>query len=132
MPLIGSNYQTVLCIYICIDAFDECKEAERNLFLQSLARVAKECNKDCQIRIFFTGRPHMKWGEYSRSYPDLGSCCIICLEADPGDIAQYIAHQIEIDDNKDCMNDALKVEIMEIIAEASDKMLVLGFLAGNL
>jgi hypothetical protein len=54
------------------------------------------------------------------------------LEADPGDIAQYVAHQIEIDNNKDCMNDALKVEIMERIAEASDKMLVLGFLAGNL
>ncbi|CCX10850.1 Similar to Inversin; acc. no. Q9Y283 [Pyronema omphalodes CBS 100304] len=111
--------------YICIDAFDECKVTERNLFLQSLSRVVKECRENCQIRIFSTGRPYIKWGEYVRSYPDLGSCCTICLEADPGDIAQYIAHQIEIDDNKDCMNDALKVEIMERIVAASDKMFLL-------
>jgi hypothetical protein len=115
---------------ICIDAFDECKEAERNLFLQSLSRLVKEC-RDSQIRIFSTGRPYIKWGEYVRSYPDLGSCCTINLEADPGDIAQYIAHQIEIDDNKECMNDALKVEIMERIVAASDKVLVV-FLADSL
>jgi hypothetical protein len=47
-------------LYICIDALDECKEKHRGILLQSLAKVSKDCKRDC-FRMFVTGRPHLNW-----------------------------------------------------------------------
>ncbi|KAI5817778.1 hypothetical protein BZA77DRAFT_25759 [Pyronema omphalodes] len=107
--------------YVCIDALDECSDVHRRGFLQALSKVASECSQSCAIRIFFTTRPHIKWQEFMTEHPQLGSLDHICLKAHPDDIRRYLSHEIEMDENSDCMNDELKTEILDtIVANSAD------------
>lgn len=110
--------------YICLDALDECNTKHCANLLESLANVTKESSQECEIRLFVTGRPHLGWEDYIRRHPSLGAPVHICLEANQDDIRKFIAHEIEVDDNEDCMNDTLKNEIVERIVKNSDRMLV--------
>lgn len=49
--------------YICIDAMDECLLETCKTLLASLAKVSRDCNGECLINIFVTGRisDHMNW-----------------------------------------------------------------------
>jgi hypothetical protein len=110
-------------LYICIDALDECKEKHRGILLQSLAKVSKDCKRDC-FRMFVTGRPHLNWDKNIQRRFDLGSQVQICLEANPEDIRIYVEHEIDADENDECMSDALRSEILERIVDNSDRMYV--------
>ncbi|KAI5784956.1 hypothetical protein FPQ18DRAFT_92956 [Pyronema domesticum] len=111
--------------YICLDALDECNTKHCANLLESLANVTKESSQECEIRLFVTGRPHLGWEDYIRRHPSLGAPVHICLEANQDDIRKFIAHEIEVDDNEDCMNDTLKNEIVERIVKNSDRMFLL-------
>jgi hypothetical protein len=110
--------------YICLDALDECNTKHCAKFLESLANVAKESSQECEIRLVFTGRPHLGWEDYIQCHHSLAAPVHICLEANPDDIRKFITHEMEINDNEGCMNDTLKNEIVERIVKNSDRMLV--------
>lgn len=105
--------------YICIDALDECNSRHRRCFLESLGKISKGV---CQsVYIFVTGRPHV--GEDIHQY--LASKSItIQLEASGEDIAKYIAHEIQNDDNDVTMDDDFKKEIAAKIVSTSQGMFV--------
>jgi hypothetical protein len=110
---------------VCIDALDECNEKQRKAFIESLAKLAGECSRQSLIRIFFTARPHINWKELLElRNPGLGPLDHIRLDAQPEDIRIYVSHEIDIDENSDCMNDTLRSEILNRIVHNSDGMCV--------
>ncbi|KAI5815845.1 hypothetical protein BZA77DRAFT_293757 [Pyronema omphalodes] len=120
--LLGKTVKHLRRFYVCIDALDECNERHRRDFIQSLAKVSSECRQPTVIRIFFTSRPHIKWKELMNRYSRLGPLDHICLKAQPEDIRIYISHEIDIDENGDCMNEKLRSEILDTIVANSDGM----------
>jgi hypothetical protein len=90
-------------------------EQNRGMLMKPLAKVSKNGNSECSIRIFVTGRPWLNWGKYfgSRSVTPPQ----IWLEANPDDIRSYVKSKIEADENYDCMNATLEHEIMEKIVD---------------
>ncbi|KAI5816816.1 hypothetical protein BZA77DRAFT_293127 [Pyronema omphalodes] len=111
--------------YICIDALDQCTARYRAEFIEALAKISGEIGqgrKQNGIRIFFTTRPHINWEELMKRNPVIGSVDHICLKADPEDIRTYISHEIDVDDDSDCMNEELRSEILDTIVANSDGM----------
>ncbi|KAI5785377.1 hypothetical protein FPQ18DRAFT_416373 [Pyronema domesticum] len=123
--LLGETVKHLRKFYVCIDALDECNDEHRAEFIQSLAKLSNECGRQSSIRIFFTARPHINWKELMKRNPGLGSPDHIHLEAQPEDIRIYVSHKINIDENSDCMNDALRSEILDRIVDNSDGMFLL-------
>jgi hypothetical protein len=112
--------------YICIDALYECKEEFRAILLQCLSKVlTNRASQPDSTRIFVTGRPLINREQYIKRHMNLGYYVHIALVANANDISQYIAHEIDKDDNNVCMNDALREEMMEKIIRYSDGMLVI-------
>jgi hypothetical protein len=90
--------------------------------LQSLAKISKDCDQYCSIRIFVTGRANLAWQEHVKRHMRLESLVQISVEANPDDIRKYVEKEIEIDDNYECMNDTLKNEILAKIVDNSEGM----------
>ncbi|KAI5816811.1 hypothetical protein BZA77DRAFT_55411 [Pyronema omphalodes] len=114
--------------YICIDALDECTARHRAEFIEALSKISGEVGqgrKQNGIRIFFTTRPHINWEELMTRNPGIGSVDHICLKAHPEDIRTYISHEIDVDDDSDCMDKELRNEILDTIVANSDGMFLL-------
>ncbi|KAI5816100.1 hypothetical protein BZA77DRAFT_387813 [Pyronema omphalodes] len=93
--------------YICIDALDECNEADRRQLIQYLVELSSPSDNDDDyppIRLFFTGRPTME--QYVTSHAS-------------------IAPTIPLTDHKFEMDDDLKNEIAEKIVSTSQGMFLL-------
>ncbi|KAI5810781.1 hypothetical protein BZA77DRAFT_254303 [Pyronema omphalodes] len=120
--LLGETVKQLQKFYICIDAFDESNERHREVFIQALAKISQECSQPNKVRIFITGRPHMKWKELVKRNPGIGSLDHMCLKAHPDDIRIYITHEIAVDDNSECMDEELRSEILDTIVANSDGM----------
>ncbi|KAI5808432.1 hypothetical protein BZA77DRAFT_348101 [Pyronema omphalodes] len=113
--------------YICIDALDECNEADRRQLIQYLVELSSPSDNDDDyppIRLFFTGRPTME--QYVTSHASIAPTIplTVKLEASTEDIAAYIAHKI-CEDHKFEMDDDLKNEIAEKIVSTSQGMFLL-------
>ncbi|KAI5816814.1 hypothetical protein BZA77DRAFT_280313 [Pyronema omphalodes] len=111
--------------YICIDALDECTARYRAEFIETLAKISRESGQGGQqngIHIFFTTRPHINWEELMKRNPGIGSVDHICLKAHPEDIKTYISHEIDVDDDSECMDEDLRSEILDTIVANSDGM----------
>ncbi|KAI5810777.1 hypothetical protein BZA77DRAFT_162360, partial [Pyronema omphalodes] len=126
--LLGETVKQLRRFYICIDALDECDEGHRETFIQALGKLSSNCSQLHAIRIFFTTRPHIKWEELMIGNQGIGSLDHICLKARPEDLRMYIAHEIEHDKNKECMDDELRKEILDTIVTNSDGMFLLASL----
>lgn len=107
-------------VHICIDALGN--ETKRGTLLESLATISQACTTHCSIHLFLNGRPQVKWDDEFKYYLTLGSLTQICLEEDSIDIKKYIAHQIQMDTNKGCMNDDRRRGILEKVVCSSDEM----------
>jgi hypothetical protein len=119
---LGETFKQLWKFYVCIDALDEYNEEYRGELIRSLAKITNQCSRQSSIRIFFTARPHINWGELMKRNSGLGSLHHIRLEAQPEDIRIYVSHKIDSDWNSDCMNDTLRSEILEQIVYNSDGM----------
>ncbi|KAI5789509.1 hypothetical protein FPQ18DRAFT_411339, partial [Pyronema domesticum] len=123
--LLAETVKQLRKFYVCVDALDECSEKHRGEFIQSLANISNESSGQTLIRMFFTARPQINWkGLIVNRNPGLGHLDHIRLEAQPDDIRKYVAHEIDCDENSDCMNDKLRSEILERIVQNSDEMQV--------
>ncbi|KAI5810770.1 hypothetical protein BZA77DRAFT_347536 [Pyronema omphalodes] len=122
--LLGETVKQLQRFYICIDALDECDEGHRETFIQALGKLSSKYSQVHTIRIFFTTRPHIKWEQLMNSNQGIGSLDHICLKARPEDLSMYIAHEIEHDKNKECMDDELRKGILDTIVTNSDGMYV--------
>jgi hypothetical protein len=111
-------------VYVCMDALDECQE-HRVLFLRSLNDLLKTRQSSGSFtRVFLTGRPHVD--QYIESHLTGALLCSTKLEANEEDIAKYLEHQIELDDNGSGtkMDAKFVKEIVDSIITTSDGMLV--------
>ncbi|KAI5816223.1 hypothetical protein BZA77DRAFT_293625 [Pyronema omphalodes] len=112
-------------IYICIDGLDECNERDRRLLVQYLVELSSSNRSNpLSIRFFFTGSPAME--EYVKSHTAVAPLIPVAmrLEANPEDVAAYIARRIE-EDKLVQMDDGFKKHIIREIASASQGMFLL-------
>ncbi|KAI5792287.1 hypothetical protein FPQ18DRAFT_23923 [Pyronema domesticum] len=65
------------------------------------------------------------WKEMMKRNTGLGSLDHIQLDAQPEDIGIYVSHEIDSDENGDCMNDNLRTEILDKILDNADGMFLL-------
>ncbi|KAI5810769.1 hypothetical protein BZA77DRAFT_162222, partial [Pyronema omphalodes] len=125
---LGETIKQLRKFYICIDALDECDEAHRAKLIQALATISSNCSQPDTIRIFFTTRPHIKCDELVKRNPGIGSLHHMRLKARQEDIRIYLTHEIDVDENKECMDDELRKEILDTIVTNSDGMFLLASL----
>ncbi|KAI5816001.1 hypothetical protein BZA77DRAFT_264682, partial [Pyronema omphalodes] len=112
-------------VYVCIDALDECQEY-RILFLRSLNDLLQTRKLSGRFtRVFLTGREHVD--QYINNHLTGPSMCTIKLEANKEDIAKYLEHQIELDDNGSGikMDSKFVKGIVDSIIATSDGMFLL-------
>jgi len=106
-------------VYICFDAMDELLPENRSELLRALRQIVRDSPN---IRLFLTGRPHIR-GELDK-YLTKGAYTIHII-ANQGDIARYVSRRMEDDDydgDPDLMPDDLKNDILKIILERSSEM----------
>jgi len=97
--------------FICIDALDECSDKHLPQLLTSLRTV---CQESPGVRIFVTGRPHMR-GAVEKFLP--GGMQIIRISPKSEDIKEYVEMELNNDLDSGAMNPALKTDIVERILE---------------
>jgi len=97
--------------FICIDALDECSDKHLPQLLTSLRTISQESPG---VRIFVTGRPHMR-GAVEKFLP--GGMQIIRISPKSEDIKEYVEMELNNDLDSGAMNPALKTDILERILE---------------
>jgi len=97
--------------FICIDALDECSDKHLPQLLTSLRAV---CEESPGVRVFITGRPHMR-GAVEKFLP--GGMQIIRISPNSKDIKEYVEMELNNDLDSGAMNTALKTDILKRILE---------------
>lgn len=121
---LSNIFQSFRRSYICIDAIDECIDDCRKTLRQCLGSLLEDQNLNRSVRLFLTGRPHVKeYIEENIPCPNLPTSSTLKANAD--DIRAYILHELDSDRYKrECMNDNLRNNIIERIGESSGGMCV--------
>ena len=109
-------------IFICIDALDECAGVERFRLLDSLKEILEQSP---EIRIFVTGRPHIRAEIESRL---TGYVTAVSVSPTRGDIKRYLRVRLSHDETPDAMDESLKADILEKIPENISEMYVRGMM----
>ena len=104
--------------FICIDALDECAGVERFRLLDSLKEVLEQSPG---IRIFVTGRPHIRTEIESRL---AGRVVSVSVNPTGDDIKRYLRVKLGYDETPDAMDESLKAEILEKIPANMSEMSV--------
>ena len=104
--------------FICIDALDECAGMERFRLLDSLKEVLEQSPG---IRIFVTGRPHIRTEIESRLS---GKVISVSVNSTRADIKRYLRAKLGDDETPDAMDESLKAEIIEKIPANMSEMSV--------
>jgi len=104
--------------FICIDALDECAAGNRVKLLDSLNQILE---KSPGIRIFVTGRPHIR--------PEIGRCLAgrvtsVSISPKRDDIIRYLHSRLHEDTNPDAMDSSLEADILKKIPEEISEMCV--------
>jgi hypothetical protein len=103
------------CVYICIDALDECEPTPRGQLLDFLKKVT-----GTTLRIFLTGRPSVE-DELVNSLRCI-PLSVIPIVANEEDIRIYLSEKFERDRYPEAMGESLKTEISNKIIEQSKGM----------
>ena len=95
--------------FICIDALDEFPAKHRPELWNSLEKIIRECPN---IRLFITGRPHIR-EEVRKYFPG-------CLDQPPiippqEDIREYLIMRLKNDSELDAMDEELEADILRIV-----------------
>jgi len=104
--------------FICIDALDECVPEHRVQLLNSLNKILQ---KSPNIRLFVTGRPHIR-PEIEKRLSGRVTSLLISTKRD--DIIRYLHSRLEDDTTPDVMNSSLEAEILKKIPEDVSEMYV--------
>ena len=107
-------------LFICIDVLDECIAVERFRLLSSLKEMMEQL---LGIRIFVTGRPHIR-GEVETRL--VGKVVSVSLSPNRGDIEKYLRFRLGHDETPDAMDESLRAEILQKIPENISDMCVRG------
>ena len=102
--------------FMCIDALDECAGVERLKLLDSLKEVLEQSPG---IRIFVTGRPHIRAEIENRL---AGKVVSVSVNSTRGDIKRYLHVKLGLDETPDAMDESLKVDILEEIPANMSEM----------
>ena len=97
--------------FICIDGLDEFPTKQRPELWESLQYVIQECPN---IRLFITGRPHIR-EEVRRYFPADHNLAPIIPTMD--DVGGYVTGRLTKDTETDVIDVELKAEILEIIPD---------------
>ena len=104
--------------FICIDAMDECAPEHRVKILDSLHQILQ---KSPGIRIFMTGRPHVR-AEIGRLFA--GRVVNIAVTPRKDDVIEYLRTRLKEDANPDAMDSSLEADILRKIPEDVSEMYV--------
>jgi len=104
--------------FMCIDALDECAGSERLTLLKSLKEIVEQSSG---IRIFVTGRPHIRNQIERLLAQHMASVSVSSTRAD---ITRYLHVRLGHDETPDAMDEDLKAEILERISENISEMCV--------
>jgi len=104
--------------FICIDALDECVPEYRVKLLDSLNKILQN---SASIRIFVTGRPHIR--------PEIGKrlgrrVTSLSISTKRDDMIRYLRSRLEEDTTPDAMDSSLEAEILRKIPENVSEMYV--------
>ena len=102
--------------FICLDALDECPPGHRVKLLDSLNQIIQ---KSPSVRIFLTGRPHIR-GEIDKRLA--GRAATRSVTPTKGDIVIFIRAKLEQDTIPDAMDKGLEEEIIKNIPETVSEM----------
>jgi len=104
--------------FICIDALDECVPEHRVKLLDLLNEIRR---KSPGIRIFMTGRPHIR-PEIQRRLT--GGVTSLSISTKRDDIIRYLHSRLEQDTTPDAMDSSLEADILKKIPEDISEMYV--------
>jgi len=104
------------CIFICIDALDECSPRSRVKLLDLLNQILQ---KSPGARLFLTGRPHIL-GEVDKHL--IGRAATRSITLTRGDIVIFLRAELKEDTIPDAMDESLEGEIMHNIPETVSEM----------
>ena len=95
--------------YMVIDALDECTAVQRFRLFESLKEILK---KSPGVRIFMTGRPHIRTEIETRL---AGRVTSISVGPTRGDIVRFLRFRLSEDETPDAMDESLEEDILERI-----------------
>jgi len=104
-------------VFICIDALDEFLPKDLPELLESLRDIVRELPR---IRIFLTGRPHVK--ETVQRY--FTKTVVIPISPKMDDIRDYLEMMLESDCQSEAMDSNLRADIVRFIPEKMSDMCV--------
>ena len=104
------------CIFICIDALDECSPGNRVKLLDLLNQILQ---KSPGARLFLTGRPHIL-GEVDKHLA--GRAATRSITPTMGDILIFLRAELKEDTMPDAMDESLEEEIIKNIPETVSEM----------
>ena len=118
LELLVKTVSSIERVYTCFDGMDELLPQNRSELLRTLREIIPEAPN---IRLFLTGRPHIR-GELDK-YLTKGAY-IIPIVVDEGDIARYVTRKIEDDEDggPDLMPDDLKHDVLKTMLEKASEM----------
>jgi len=100
--------------FFCLDALDECPEADLAKILVSLKCIIDMAPS---TRIFLTGRPRV-CAEVEKHLP---SAAVVSISPRRGEVVQYILTKLEEEDSTpEEMNEGLKADILENLETVSE------------
>jgi len=97
--------------FICIDALDECPDKHLSQLLTSLHTVSQTSP---DIRLFITGRPHIR-SVVERYLP--AGVQVITISPSSEDIKEYLEIELGRDLDSEAMSPALRADILKRIPE---------------
>jgi hypothetical protein len=103
------------CVYICVDALDECEPTPRRQLLNFLKTLT-----GTTLRLFLTGRPSVE-DELASSLKTT-PLSMIPIAASEEDIRLYLSEKFEQDRYPEAMGESLKAEISNKIVSQSKGM----------
>ena len=118
LKLFVDTVSSIELLYICFDAVDELLPGNRSELLRALRQIINDAPN---IRLFLTGRPHIR-GEFDKHLTK--RAYIIHILVDQEDIARYVSRKLDEDDDRDpdLMPDYLKHDILKIMLEKASQM----------
>ena len=102
-------------VFICIDAWDECAAKHRRELLESVREIVR---MSPNMRVFLTGRPHIK-DEIVKYF---SKALQVPLSPTHADIKSYLEMRLDRDTDPNAMDGELRADIMRIIPERISEM----------